>query len=105
MTTPMRKPTARPRRTAGWRSAYSTSAVAQASHQDAVRALGLEVGEHHGQRLADYAPAVDGEPVDRAQVETRVLESDQLFRRDVDGDLLVVLLPPGRSAGGATLGS
>ena len=52
----------------------------------------LQVGQDHGDRLADDPAAVDGQAVLAAQHQPRVLQVHQLLGRDVDGDLLVVPL-------------
>ena len=57
------------------------SSLAQPAHQGAVLAVGLEVGEHEGDGLADQPAAVDGQAVLAAQRQPGVLDVEQLLRR------------------------
>ena len=60
-------------------------------------AVGVEVGQHQRDRLADQPAAVDGQPVVAAQRQPRVLDVEQLVGGDVDGHLLVVPDPATRT--------
>src|SRR5262245_34225268 len=69
-------------------------AALKAAYNEAVLAIRLEVREQFRDRLPHDASAVDGDAMIRAQDESRVLEAEQLVRRHVDGDLLVVTSAP-----------
>src|SRR3954464_14852966 len=80
------------------------SLTAESPHEDRVVPALPQVGEDDGDRLADDAPAVGGQPVLTAQRQPRRLQREQLVGGDVDGDLLVVLgavgTPRGPAPGG-----
>ena len=54
--------------------ANSTLAAAQPANQDAGVALGLEVGEHDGQRLANHPSTVHRQPVVTPQCQPGMLK-------------------------------
>ena len=80
----------------GWRA--DPLRLAEPADEDRALALGVQIGEHHGDRLAHDPAAVDDHPVVAAQRQPRPLQLEQLLGRAVDGDLLVVLLPAARPA-------
>jgi hypothetical protein len=65
--------------------------------QQAVLAAGVEVGQEHGDGLADEPAPVD-DHAEPAQGQARVLKVEQLGGGQVDGYLVVVLFPAGRRA-------
>src|ERR1019366_570392 len=75
---------------------HRRSASAQPTDQDARLALGLQVSQHHGDRLTHDAPAVYRQTVRPPQRQPSVLDLEQLLRRAVHGDLLVMALTSGR---------
>src|SRR5919198_3066793 len=77
-------------------AAEPSSGLSEPANQDRVVALRLEVGEDDAHGLADDAPAIDHQAVLAAEVESGGLQVEQLLRRAVDGDLLLVPLPAAR---------
>src|SRR6266704_3100966 len=77
----------------GWLARGQTDAPGQ----QAVLAAGVQVGQQHGDGLADEPAPVD-DHAEPAQRQARVLKVEQFGGGQVDGDLVVVLFPAGRRA-------
>src|SRR3954451_14108222 len=80
------------------RSTSAAGLVAQAADQHAVLAARFEVLDDERERLAHDPAPVDDHAVLASQDKPGVLEVHQLRLRDVDGELLVMPLTPGRAA-------
>src|SRR5215469_2291860 len=73
-------------------TAIASRLLLQPLGHDAVLAGCLQVGEQHGQRLADNPAAVDRDPV-AAQDQLGPFQLDELGAGEVDGDLLWMAFP------------
>src|ERR1700733_2888677 len=98
---PTRPPSGRPRlrREPAPASPLLRGFLAQPLGDQALLARGIQVGQQHGQRLADDPAPVHGN-AESPQREPGTLQVEQFAAGQVDGDLLGVALP----AAGQTLG-